>query len=119
EEAPASDPLAELDRGRARFIRELGELHDGEDATPAVENFVPVILGVLKIGIRLIGRKRVVNFLGGLIGKLIAPLAGKDLAPALGKIIADVGLKVLIHAEVTPQQASEVAAHAVAQTVED
>ena len=80
---------------------------------------MPVILGVLKIGIRLIGRKRVVNFLGNLIGKLIAPLAGKDLAPALGKIIADVGLKVLIHAEVSPQQASEVAAHAVAQTVED
>jgi len=119
EEAPAGDPLAELDRGRARFMREISELGEGEDATPAVENFVPVILGVLKIGVKLIGRKRVVTFLGNLLGKLIAPLAGKDLSPALGKLIADLGLRVLIHAEVAPPQASEVAAHAVALTVED
>ena len=119
EEAPASDPLSELDRGRARFVREIGELHQGENATPAVENFVPIILGALKIGIRLIGRRRVVTFLGNLLGKLISPLTGKEVAPALGKIIADVGLKVLLQTEVTPQQATEAAAHAVMLTVEE
>jgi hypothetical protein len=88
EEVAATDPLSDLDRARARFVREIGELRDGEDATPAVENFIPIIMQALKIGIRLIGRKRVVNFLGGLLGKLISPLTGKDLAPGLGKIIA-------------------------------
>ncbi len=119
EEVAATDPLSDLDRARARFVREIGELRDGEDATPAVENFIPIIMQALKIGIRLIGRKRVVNFLGGLLGKLISPLTGKDLAPGLGKIIADIGLKVLLQTEVTPQLASEAAGQAVALTVEE
>lgn len=119
QEVAATDPLGELERGRARFMGEIGALGEGEDATPAVENFVPVILGAIKIGVRLIGRKRVVGFLGNLIGKLIAPLAGKNVAPALGRLIADLGLRVLVHAEVAPPQAAEVAAHAAALTVED
>jgi hypothetical protein len=119
EEVAATDPLSDLDRARARFVREISELREGEDATPAVENFVPLIMAALKLGIRLMGRKRVVTFLGNLLGKLISPLTGKDLAPALGKIIADIGLKVLLQTEVTAQQASEAAGHAVALTVEE
>lgn len=118
-EQPAGDPLGELERGRMRFLRALHNLRQGEDAGPAVEQFVPVILAAIKLGVRLIGRPRVVGFLGGLIGKLIAPIAGKEMGPKLGRAIADVGLRVLFHAEVGAQDELEAAGHAVASTVEE
>ncbi|MFO0593627.1 MAG: hypothetical protein U0441_39160 [Polyangiaceae bacterium] len=113
------DPLGDLDRARGHFIRRVRDLRRGESAAPVVENFIPAILAAVSLGIKVIGRDRVVKFLGGLIGKLIQPLAGKDLAPGLGQAIADIGLKVLFHAEVTVEDTREAAGRAIATTVEE
>lgn len=113
------DPLSDLDRARGHFVRRVRSLRKGENPGPAVENFIPVILAAVRMGIKIIGRPKVVKFLGGLIGKLIQPLAGKDLAPGLGQAIADIGLKVLLHAEVTVEDTREAAERAITTTVEE
>lgn len=115
----ARSPLSEIERARASFVRRVRALRPGESPAPAVEEFIPAILTAVRLGIKIIGRPRVVKFLGGLIGKLIQPLAGKDLAPGLGQAIADIGLKALLRAEVTSEETREAASRAIATTVED
>jgi hypothetical protein len=120
EARPALDPVGELERGRARFARSLSALRDGEDPRPAVESFVPVVLGAVKLGVRVIGRKRVVSLLGGMLGKLITPLVGKGLGKPLGDAIADVGMRLLgfeLSEAERAEQGSEVMARAVEETV--
>uniref|UniRef100_A0A831TXT9 Uncharacterized protein n=1 Tax=Geobacter metallireducens TaxID=28232 RepID=A0A831TXT9_GEOME len=111
-------PLPELDRARERFTENLRGLREGEDPTPHVENFVPAILPALKIGIRLVGRKKVVNFLAGFLGKLIQKFVGPQHAPSLSQAIVDAGLR-LIHLEASAEDESKAAASAVAATVEE
>jgi hypothetical protein len=116
--APERHSLEELDRARAELTERLSSLKEGEDPAPAFENFIPVLLPVIGLGIKMIGRPRVVNFLakllGGLLGRFIGPLG----TPALSQAIVDAGLK-LLHLEATPE-AGETAAHsAVVSTVED
>jgi hypothetical protein len=76
QQAPDAYPLAELDHAREQFVENLRRLKEGEDPTPHVENFLPAILPALRIGIKLIGRKKVVNFLAKLLGKLIIKFVG-------------------------------------------
>ncbi len=118
--APASDPTGDLDAARTRFVRELESLGEGEDATPAVEHFLPALLPVLRMAIGAAGRDRVVDFFGGLAGQLIAPVVGPGVAPALGKAIVDTGMRTFLQAEVAaPAELHRVGAEAVARTVED
>jgi hypothetical protein len=116
--APEVYPVAELEIARERFIHGLGQLKEGEDPTPQVENFLPALLPVLKIGLRLAGRQRVVDFLANFLGKLIQKFVGPQYAPPLSKAIVDAGLR-LLQLETTPQNESRVAASAVASTVEE
>lgn len=118
QQVPDIYPLAELDRSRDQFVENLRRLKEGEDPTPHVENFVPAILPALKIGIRLVGRKRVVGFLAGFLGKLIQKFIGPQYAPALSQAIVDAGLR-LINLEATAEDESRAAASAVAATVEE
>jgi hypothetical protein len=117
-QVPMDNPLAELDRARDRFISELSQLKEGEDPTPLLENFLPALLPVLKLGLKLAGRGKVVNFLAKFLAKLIVKLVGPAHAPALSRAIVDAGLK-LINLEVTPQDEARAAGAAVATTVED
>lgn len=118
QQAPDTYPLAELDRSRDLFVENLRRLKEGEDPTPHVENFVPAILPALRIGIRLVGRKKVVGFLAGFLGKLIQKFIGPQYAPALSQAIVDAGLR-LIQLEATAEDESRAAASAVAATVEE
>lgn len=118
QQTPDTYPLPELDRARDRFTENLRGLREGEDPTPHVENFVPAILPALKIGIRLVGRKKVVGFLAGFLGKLIQKFVGPQYAPPLSQAIVDAGLR-LIHLEATAEDESRAAASAVAATVEE
>src|SRR5437773_8864358 len=93
--APDAYPVAELELARDRFIDGLGELKDGEDPTPQVENFLPALIPVLKIGLKLAGRQRVVDFLANFLGKLIQKFVGPQYAPPLSKAIVDAGLRLL------------------------
>lgn len=116
--APALPVFAELDDAREQFIRELHELRPGESAQPPIENFLPAVLPALKLGIRLIGRPRVIGFLSPLLSRLIASLIGPQQAPALSRAIADAGLK-LLNLEMSEEEESGLAASAVAATVEE
>jgi hypothetical protein len=113
----ASSPVDDLDRARERFITRLQHLKQGEDPTPVVEEFIPAILPALQIGIRLIGRKRVVEFLAGLLGQLIERFVGPQYAPMLAQAIVDTGLSLL--SLEAAQDADRAAASAVAATVEE
>jgi len=116
--APDAYPVAELERARERLVDGLEQLKDGEDPTPQVENFIPALLPVLKVGLRLAGRQRVVAFLAGFLGKLIQKFVGPQYAPPLSKAIVDAGLR-LLQLEAATQSESRPAASAVAFAVEE
>ncbi len=111
-------PLAELDRARDRFVENLHNLKEGEDPTPHMENFIPAILPALRIGIKLAGRKRVIDFLSRLLAKLIQRFIGPQYAPALSQAIVNAGLR-LLQLETTAEDEAGAAALAVAATVEE
>jgi hypothetical protein len=112
------DRFRELDRARSRFIQQLGELREGEDLTPLLEQFIPAILPVLKVGINLAGRSNIVSYFAKWLAKLIGRFVGPQYTPALSQAIVDVGLR-LINLESTPEDESMAARSAVAATVED
>lgn len=116
--AEAAPVFAELDDARERFIQQLRALKEGENPAPHVEGFIPAVLPALKIATRLIGRPRVVNFLSGLLGKLIANLVGPNNAPALSRAIVDAGMK-LVSLEATDDEAERIGHSAIAATVEE
>jgi hypothetical protein len=116
--AAATSVLADLDRARERFAQELDQLKEGESPAPYVENFLPALLPALRVTMRLIGRPRVVNFLAGLLGKLITNLIGPQQAPALSRAIVDAGLK-LVNLEAEDEAPNRLATAAVTATVEE
>ena len=116
--AAATPVFANLDDARDRFIQELDSLKPGESPEPYVENFLPAILPALRLGMRLIGRPRVVKFIAPLLAKLISKLVGPEQAPALSQAIVDAGLK-LLNLELSEKEKSGLAASAVAATVEE
>ena len=109
---------SELDQARERFIDELQNLREGEDPAPHIQNFLPAVLPALRLGVRLIGRPKVVGFLANLLAKVITKLIGPEAAPALSRAIVDAGLKMLT-LEVAPQDEQRIAASSVAATVEE
>ena len=115
---PAIPAFANLDDAREQFIQELDNLRAGESPEPAVQNFLPAVLPALRLGVRLIGRPRVVGFLAPLLAKLISNLVGPEQAQALSRAVVDAGLK-LLSLEMSEQERSGLAASAVAATVEE
>ncbi|GAA1449782.1 hypothetical protein GCM10009641_80810 [Mycobacterium cookii] len=86
----------QLDRARDRLTRDLLAAEPGTTPTQAMEQFVPMaILPIVRTGIKLVGRRRVVNFVAGLLAKLIRPVVGSQLAKPLSVQIADKGLGLL------------------------
>ncbi|MFZ0529205.1 MAG: hypothetical protein WAL91_01545, partial [Propionicimonas sp.] len=117
-EHEAAPSAAELDAARVVLVRELAELRDGESAGPVIERFLPAILPALRIGVRLIGRRKVVNFLADLLGKLIRPLVGPQVATPRSQALVDVGLKIFT-LETTAEDRELAGPSAVASVVED
>jgi hypothetical protein len=115
---PAVPAYSDLDQARERFIHELENLREGEDPAPYIQNFLPAVLPALRLGVRLIGRAKVVTFLANLLAKVIAKLIGPEAAPALSRAIVDAGLKMMT-LEVSPQDEARAAASSVAATVEE
>ena len=113
--------LADLDRAREEFTSGLMELGEGEDPTPLVEQFVPAILGALRLGIGMIGRPKVVGYLAKFLGRLIAPYVGPQLTPPLSQAIVDAGLRLMTleAGGEAPPADPRVAAEAFAALVED
>ena len=113
----SSDALASLEHGRDQFVQRIAAMQEGEDPSPAVQQFLPAILPALKVGINVVGRPKVVNFLAGLVAKLISKYVGQQPAVALSRAMVDTGLRMMsLEAAVDePKQA----AYAIASTVEE
>lgn len=111
-------PLAELDSTRAQLVRELARLQPGESAQPVMEQFLPALIWpAVKTAITIIGRSKVVSFLGRLLGGLIKPLIGAEGAGMLAPAIADAGLRIFgFETNVEPRT---LLAEALAATVEE
>lgn len=107
----------ELQFERARFARDVTQLSDGEDPAPVVEQFLPAILATLKLGLKLVGRPRVVNFMAGLLARMVGKYVGRAQALPLSRALVDTGLK-LVNLETGDQPELE-SGHALAATIED
>jgi hypothetical protein len=94
-EPEAGNQLEALAEARGVFMGQLQSAADNEDLGPAVEQFIPAILPALRLGIHLVGRPKVVNFLAGFLAKMIAQWVGPTLSQPLSRAIVDVGLRII------------------------
>jgi hypothetical protein len=121
-EGGESRQLEVLAEARGDLIDRLTAAGDNEDLAPAVEQFVPAILGALRLGINLIGRPKVVGFLAKYLGQLIQQWVGPQLSGPLSNAIVDTGLKLItLEAESSETGDSREAAGpvALASVIED
>ncbi|WP_405639591.1 hypothetical protein [Streptomyces sp. NBC_00019] len=119
-EADAPDPIGELDAARRELGRRLTELPAGSYPKPEIQQFLPVVMAALpliKLGLKIIGRQRVVDFIAERIADLLRTMVGPGPAKQIARPIVDVGMK-LIGLEVPPEAETDVAGEALATTVE-
>jgi hypothetical protein len=91
-------PGHHLDEARARLTRELSVAIPEVPPTEQLEQFIPVVMAALPLirtGINIIGRDRVVNGIAGPLSQLIAGMVGADAAKLLSRHIAGTGLSLL------------------------
>lgn len=122
EAGPDGRELERLAEARGILIDRLRTASDEEDLAPAVEQFVPALLGALRIGINLVGRPKVVRFLAGFLGQLIKRWVGPKLSGPLSNAIVDTGLRLIAleaEGEADESRTDEAAPIALAYVVED
>lgn len=90
-----SRELETLAGARGVLIDRLRTASDEEDLGPAAEQFVPALLGALRLGIRLVGRPKVVGFLARYLGQSIRRWVGPNLSGPLSNAIVDTGLRLI------------------------
>lgn len=120
------DPVAALDAGRARLAEQLAALPPGATGEPEIAQFVPLVLAVrplVKLAMGLIGRQRIVDFLGRGVAALIGPLITKRAASVLSPLLVDVGLRAFGFEQGGPQplageSGAQLSGEALAATVE-
>jgi hypothetical protein len=110
---------SEVDQARVRLITELASLRDGESPGPAFEQFLPAILPVLRLGITVAGRGRVVGFLAGFLAKLLTRFVGPQLSQPLSRAIVSAGLRMLTLEAPTSTEISQAGPAAITAVVED
>ena len=107
---------------RQQFIDELKSLQPGDSPAPAIERFLPAAIlalqPVIKIAISIIGRQKVINFLAGLLAKLVSKYVPANVAQPLAASIIDVGMSA-IGFEVHETGKSDLAYEAIANTIEE
>lgn len=113
-----SKATADLNAARQRLVQRLQSANTAEEVQPHVEEFIGVALRVLKIGIRLIGRQRVINLIAKLFTKLIARLIGQKNAAPLARALVEKGFS-LLNLEVSEAEAGQQAAENIVQVLEE
>ncbi|NAZ87311.1 hypothetical protein GTR00_14585, partial [Kineococcus sp. T90] len=96
--AAGAGPVAALDGARQRLAQQLAEAEPGRAPVSEMEEFIPVVMAamkVVKLGVRVIGRKRVVDLLAGLLATLVQGMVGPQAARQLSRHVADAGLRLL------------------------
>ncbi|WP_332819860.1 hypothetical protein [Sphingopyxis sp.] len=89
-----SHELERLAQARQTMVDRLQEAGEDENLAPVVEQFIPAILGALRLGIKLIGRPKVVNFLAKYLGQLIGKWVGPTQSGPLSAAIVNAGLQM-------------------------
>jgi hypothetical protein len=111
-----------LDGARQQFINELKSLPPGANPAPAIERFLPAAIlalqPIIKMGISIIGRQKVINFLAGLLAKLVGKYVPENVARPLAASIIDVGMSA-IGFEVNESNGSDVAYEAIVDTIQE
>jgi hypothetical protein len=115
-EGEGEDAQARLEAARDQFVRDVTAMERGQDPTPALEQFIPALWPVLKLGLTIVGRQRVVGFLAGFLSKAISPYVGAQMAPQLSNAIVSTGM-TLFGLE-TPPERETLAGEALAGAVE-
>ena len=110
--------VAEANRAREQFIRQVPNLEEGENPGPIVEQFIPALLPIIKLGIRIVGKKRVQGIVTNLVSKAIRPFVGKKYTPLVAKLMVKAGWKAL-NLESPEADGERAAAEAVASIVEE
>lgn len=114
--------VPDLNAARQQFIDELKNLQAGESPAPAIERFLPAAIlalqPVIKMALTIIGRQKVINFLAGLLAKLVGKYVPSNVAQPLAASIIDVGMSA-IGFEVHEMQKPDLAYEAIANTVEE
>ncbi len=122
-EGEQENELESIETARENFINELSNLKEGEDPTPALENFLPVVMKVamkvLKVAVNLIGREKLVNLLAGLIAKWIQKFLDPEKAQKLAVVMADKGLKLLKLETAENENDAKAVYEAIANTVQE
>ncbi len=118
EDTYPDNSLAQLETAREVFIRKAGELQEGENPEPIVEEFVTAVLTGIKLAVRIIGKKKVKGIAVNLISRLIQRYVGRRNARMLAKQLVGTGFKML-NLELTPEQEVEDGGRAVASVVEN
>lgn len=98
-EFPMLDPGAAMHAAKAKFTDEFSKLERGQNPLPVIQNFLPAALialqPVIKTVISIIGRPRVIDFIAGLLAKLVERWVGPEAAKALATPAVDIGLGLL------------------------
>jgi hypothetical protein len=119
DEYPESRELEALAEARGKLIDTIRQAGDGEDLTPAVEQFVPALLGALRVGINLVGRPKVVGFLARYLAQLIGRWVGPQVSGPLSKAIVDTGLRLISLEQPETEIDHETVPAMLAGTIED
>jgi hypothetical protein len=113
------DVVSEVDAARARLAAQLAEADPGQPPTAEVEQFIPAVMAALplvRMGIRVAGRDKVVRFLADRLANLIKGHIGAQAARTLAPPVADIGLRLLSLEGETPEG---LGAEALVSVVED
>jgi hypothetical protein len=115
------DVVAPLDGARARLAEQLAAAEDGAAPVAAVQQFIPVVMAALPLvraGVRVVGRDKVVGFVADQVAHLIKGHVGPDATKGLSRAIADTGLRLLsLEAEPEGLLGAEALVSAVEDTV--
>ena len=119
-EQPAGAALSELDNARAVLAHQLEGLAPGSEPLAELEQFLPLLMAArpaIQMGIRFIGREKIVKFLAEKIAGLIKGIIGIDAARILSPQLVSTGLSALgFEASEGP---GSIAGEALASTVEE
>ncbi len=117
-----SAPGITYQAARQRFIQGLKNLPEGASPAPVIEEFLPAAIialqPIIKMGISIIGRQKVINFLADLLAKLVSKYVPAEVAKPLAASIIDIGMSV-IGFEVKDTDTNQLAYEAIANTIED
>ncbi|WP_157454020.1 hypothetical protein [Cellulomonas sp. Root485] len=119
--AAGGGPVAALDAARETLARQLVAADPRETPLAEMEQFVPVVMAamkLIKLGVKVIGRPRVVAFVAKLLATLVQPMIGAQAAQLLSRPVADVGLR-LLGLEAEGAADGSLGAEALVATVED